>query len=118
MVVSKELNQIKSELCSSKNQWRWHTARVIDSIPPGHLATYGYVANVVNKTHGLCITARNVGWLRKYLYIKLTHKTDVPLHRIAKKGDVDSLKDSGETREVNKIKRGEEGSLECPKWLM
>ena len=117
MAISIELKQIKLELCGSKNQWRWFAAKEIDSVPRGRLATYGYIANVVNGKYGLSISARNVGWLRKYLYGKLSHDTNVPLHRIAKQGDVLSCWDSDETKACNAKKRGEEGSIKFPKWM-
>ena len=72
----------------------------------GQLASYGRVADLVNADHDLNIGARNVAWLRGVLYRRLGHDTDFPLHRIACKGDVNSLRDSPETKRFNDHLRG------------
>ncbi len=114
--MKKELAKIESFLKEPENEWRWHATQVIAEVPSGYLATYGAIADAVNKRHGLGIIGRNVGWLRKKLYEKFTHYTEVPLHRIAKDGDVGSLHDSSETKLRNDHLRSKEGSLENPKW--
>lgn len=118
MKISHELTEIKTELENSLNQWRWCAAIEINAIPPGHLATYGYIAKIVEARHGVRVRPRNIAWLRKRLYKIFTHDTEVPLHRIAKAGDVDSLADSEETQACNKQKREAEGSWDTPKWLI
>ncbi len=114
--MEEELIGIEEFLRYPTNEWRWHVAQAIAEVPPGYLATYGAIAEVVNRRHGLNILARNVGWLRGKLYELLTHDTQVPLHRIAKAGDVDSLYDSETTKSYNDRLRIEEGSLENPRW--
>ena len=111
-----ELANIESFLKEPKNDWRWHVAQVIAEVPSGYLATYGAIADAVNRRHDLNIMGRNVSWLRRKLYEKLTHHTQVPLHRIAKEGDVGSIYDSNGTKLCNDRLRSEEGSLENPKW--
>ena len=117
METSRELIEMEKELRRSPNSWRWLAAVEMDSIPSGRLATYGYITSTVANRYGVQVSPRNVAWLRKYLYGILTHDTEVPLHRIAKVGDVGSLADSEETRGYNKLKRKQEGSLGSPKWL-
>ena len=112
-----KLQELKEEFCQPGKEWRWHVTKVITEIPSGHLATYGCIAETVNEKFGYGIIPRNVAWLRKYLYGKLTHDTFVPLHRVAKAGDVHSLADSPETKSYNDKVRGMEGSLTNPIWL-
>ena len=114
--LEKQLQKIKAEFSQPGKEWRWHVTRVIAEIPRGHLATYGCIANTVNERFGHAIIARNVAWLRGYLYGILTHDTLVPLHRVAKAGDVHSLADSSETKSYNDRRRGMEGSLTNPIW--
>lgn len=114
--IKEELQSLEKQLRSSKNEWQWHVAKIITEIPPSHLATYGCIAKIANQHFGHTLTPLNVAWLRKHLYALLTHNTHVPLHRIAKAGDVKSLADSPETREHNDRLRGREGSLENPVW--
>ena len=99
-----------------KKEWRWHATQIIAEIPSGYLATYGCVAEFANQQHGLNIIARNVAWLRKHLYELLSHDTQIPLHRVAKVGDVNSLKDSVKTKSYNDRLRQQEGSLTNPRW--
>ena len=114
--MMQDLQSIQSELQNSKGQWRWHAAQTISEILSGCLATYGRVAEITNQRHGLNIVPRNVGWLRGYLYFLRGHETAVPLHRIAKVGDVKSLADSPDTKKWNDQRRGQEGSLQNPLW--
>ena len=107
--------QLIEELLREK-EWRWHVTQIIAKIPSGHLATYGCIAEFANHQYDLNIIPRNVAWLRKHLYGLLTHETQVPLHRLTKVGDVNSLADSVKTKSYNDIQRGEEGSLENPRW--
>ncbi len=112
--MEEELKRIESQL--REVEWRWQVTLIISQIPSGYLATYGCIACIANRKHGLNIIARNVAWLRGYLYALLTHDTQLPLHRIAKVNDVDSTADSKETRCYNNRLRGQEGSLRNPRW--
>ena len=114
--IKEQLKELKAEFSQAGKEWRWHVTRVITEIPRGNLATYGCIANTVNERFGHAIIARNVAWLRGYLYGILTHDTLVPLHRVAKAGDVHSLADSSETKSYNDRRRGMEGSLTNPIW--
>ena len=114
--MEEELQSIESQLRNSKDEWRWHVTRIIAEIPPGHLATYGCITKIANQCFGHTLIPRNVAWLRGHLYGLLTHNTHVPLHRVAKAGDVESLEDSDETKEHNDRLRGQEGSLKNPVW--
>lgn len=89
----------------------------INAIPSGMLATYGRIAELTNAAAGTTISARQIAWLRKQLYGFLTHDTDVPLHRVAKQGDVWSNHDSDDTRLINTELRTEEGSINGNSWL-
>jgi len=112
-----ELKKIRNHLMDSKNDWRWRTAMLFCRIPYGRLITYGELAKSINAKYSLNITARNVAWLRKYLYRLLTHQTTVPLHRIAKKGDIHSRFDSIKTKSYNDKLRQMEGILNNPNWM-
>lgn len=116
--MHRELNEIASILKKSKNLWRWKTALLICEIPEGCLVNYGAIAKCVNNKFGLNINARNVAWLREYLYNNLRneHKTAIPLHRIAKKGDYKSKHDSVQTCEINEKKRKKEGTYNNESW--
>lgn len=111
------LNDIAQTLkgsCSS--QWRWHAASFIDKIPFGKLATYGAIAKAVNGRFGLSINARNVAWLRGYLYDITNRDSTIPLHRVAKKGDEKMLSDSERTRSDGTPLRKKEGTLSNADW--
>jgi len=114
--MEKELSNFEEELRNSPGEWQWHAARVISEIPPGYLATYGKIADIVNRRYGHHINATNVAWLRRKIYELLTHDTQVPLHRVAKKGDVDSLGDSETTKSYNDRLRVQDGSLKNTLW--
>ena len=113
--MEEELKRIEEQL--REKEWRWHVTKLIAQIPPSCLATYGCIAAIANNRHGLKIIPRNVAWLRKHLYCLLTHDTQVPLHRVAKFGDVNSFADSVKTKSYNDKLRGQEGSLKNPCWL-
>ena len=114
--MQEELRSIETYLRNSKNNWRWHTAQIISEVPTGNIATYGAIAEAVNRRHNLNISSRNVAWLRGKLYELLGHDTIVPLHRIAVAGDVNSKRDSETTKSYNDRLREKEGSLENPVW--
>ena len=114
--MEKELQSIEKQLRNSKDEWQWHVTRIIMEIPSGHLATYGCVTEIANQCFGHTLIPRNVAWLRKHLYGLLSHDTQVPLHRVAKAGDVESLADSDKTKIYNDRLRRQEGSLENPVW--
>lgn len=96
--------------------WRRAAFSIIGGIPRGHLATYGRIAELV-MAHGHSAGPRNIAWLRHELYGLLGHETTVPLHRVAKAGDIDSLADSGETKKLNDRLRREEGFFENQRWI-
>ena len=114
--MDEELRNIEQDLRNSPAEWQWHVAQIISEVPTGHLATYGKIAEVVNRRHGHRINARNVAWLRRKLYGLLSHDTQVPLHRVTKIGDVASLADSNITKSYNDRLRGQENSLHNPTW--
>lgn len=112
------------ELRHSKDEWQWSVYRMMNNykIPAGTLINYGRLAQLTNQEYGTNINARNVAALRRKLYEYRrsgTYEvpTDVPLHRIAKKGDVESRHDSERTRQENNRLRSEEGSLQNPIWI-
>ncbi len=110
------MNPELEELLAERDSWRRITFEEISRIPSGYLATYGRIAEKTNERgHG--ISARNVAWLRERLYQVLGHETRVPLHRVAKQYDVDSLHDSEETKQINDVKRRTEGFFAHPRWL-
>lgn len=112
--MEEELKRFENQL--REVDWRWQVTLIITQIPSGYLATYGCIACIANQKYGLKIIARNVVWLRKYLYALLMHDTQLPLHRIAKVNDDGSTADSEKTRGYNNRLRGLEGSLENPRW--
>ena len=112
--MEEELQQIEDQL--REREWQWHVAQIIAEIPSGHLATYRCIAKIANHRYGLKIGPRNVAWLRRHLYELLSHDTQVPLHRVAKVGDVNSDADSAITKRYNDRLRRLEGSLTHPVW--
>lgn len=96
--------------------WEWQVLQHMDdaTIPPGSLITYGRLSEIAT---GSPRTARAVAQLRRKLYGLLGHDTELPLHRIAKQGDVHSLADSVTTKAENDRRRAAEGSLAHPKWI-
>ena len=69
--------------------------------------TYECIARAAHR--GGRQASRTVGNLRMKLYELLRHRTVVPLHRIATKGDLDAKNDSEETRAENNRRRKKEG---------
>lgn len=114
--MKRELQRFEKQLRNSKDEWQWHVTRIITEIPSGQLATYGCITEIANQCFGHTLIPRNVAWLRKHLYGLLSHDTQVPLHRVAKDGDVESLADSDKTKVYNDRLRRQEGSLENPVW--
>jgi len=110
------LENLEKELRNSKGEWRWHAARVIQGIPAGYLCTYGAVAREVNRRTKLNISARNVAWLRAYLYGQTSRDTSIPLHRLTKVGDAQCHADSQRTTRDARIARTAEGSWQNPRW--
>ena len=115
---------LEQKLKQSKNEWQWRVLRMMNSrvIPSGQLITYGRLAELTNQEQGTSINARNVAALRRKLNQYRRDGTyevpaSIPLHRIAKKGDVGSKYDSATTRQENNRLRGEEGSLHDPRWV-
>jgi alkylated DNA nucleotide flippase Atl1 len=110
------LEDLGGELRDSKGEWRWHVARVIQDIPAGYLCTYGAVAREVNRRTALNVSARNVAWLRAYLYGRTSRDTSIPLHRLTKVGDSQCHADSERTTRDAMIVRTAEGSWRNPQW--
>ena len=110
------LRDLEEELRTSHNEWRWYAASVIQDIRSGYICSYGEVARETNRRAGLNINARNVGWLRGYLYGRTNRDTSIPLHRLAKAGDTRCAADSERTRREAKTLRIQERSWENPKW--
>jgi alkylated DNA nucleotide flippase Atl1 len=98
------------------NAWRLAAFNVICDIPRGSLASYGYIAGAIRET-GFSVSPRTIGWLRRRIYGFLGHESEVPLHRVARAGDVHSRADSERTRARNDMLRQAEGSIERPNWL-
>ena len=116
--IMNELNRIERVLKKSKNEWEWKVANLIKEIPEGHIITYGTLAEWVNLVFSLNIVSRNTANLRRKLYRLLAdHNPALPLHRIAKKGDLHAKKDSDITRPFVEKRRREEGSWITPKWF-
>lgn len=119
MTEAKKLNDPEVQQFLDARPWRRLAVDVMrEQVLEGRLASYSRIAELVEQKLGYNPGSRNIAWLRKKLYWVLSHETDeVPLHRIAKCGDVKSLADSKETRATNNEKRGREGSLANPQWL-
>lgn len=110
------LGDLENELRNSKGEWRWHEARVIQDVPTGYLCTYGEVAREANRRARLNVGARNVAWLRRYLYERTSRNTSIPLHRLTKIGDAHCLADSRITTDDAQAARTREGSWQNPRW--
>lgn len=108
--------KLQKLLCDEK-PWRRHAYNEIKAIPSGYLASYGRIASLVGQKTGHNPGARSVAWLRRELYKILTHQTKVPLHRVAKAGDIHSLADSDDTKDFNDTIREQEGFFTDPKWI-
>ncbi len=114
--MEEELKNIELILRDSAGEWQWNVAQIITQIPHGYLVTYKALAEYANSLFGYCLIARNIAWLRRRLYELLTHETQIPLHRIAKVRDINSLADSEITKRYNDRLRAHEGSLQNPIW--
>lgn len=110
------LQSLETKLRASPGAWQWHAATRIAEIPYGHLINYKRFADWVNATCALRINASNVAWLRRYLYAALGRNTPVPLHRLAKAGDVHSRHDSVDLKAHHDTRRAAEGILTAPVW--
>jgi len=110
------LRDIEADLRDSTREWRWHASCVIQDIPPGFLCSYGEIAREANRRASLKIIARNIGWLRGYLYGRTKRQTIIPLHRVAKSSDTRCVWDSKKTRRDAKALRTQEGSWKNPRW--
>ena len=116
VVMTKGLLDLEIELSNSPNQWRWHAASVIQDIPEGFLCTYGEVARETNRRSDLRVNARNIAWLRAHLYMQTSRDTTIPLHRLAKAGDIHCTEDSVQTTRDARRDRISEGSWQNPQW--
>jgi alkylated DNA nucleotide flippase Atl1 len=117
MTQNEQLALLESALKGSTSEWRLKVLSLIQKIEPGQLISYGNLARWANKEYGLDIVPRNAAWLRKQIYWKIGHDTDIPLHRVANDGDLKSSRDHPVTQHINKHKRSAEGSLYNPVWL-
>jgi alkylated DNA nucleotide flippase Atl1 len=111
-----DLKDLVNELRKEGQEWRWHATEVMARVPPGFLASYGEIARITNERYGHQINARNVAWLRRHLYEISKRTATIPLHRIARKGDLHCEYDSKRTREESLVLRGKEGTLKNPRW--
>ena len=100
--AERELNGIRWEL----SEWEWAVAEAILKIPPGHLITYKCLSVFATGKDA----SRATGNLRNKLYRLLGHRTKVPLHRVAKQGDLTSEYDSPKTRRENAKRRKKEAT--------
>ena len=112
-----QLALLEPTLKECPNEWQWKVLGLIEQIPEGHLISYGNLARWAKKELGLDITPRNTAWLRKKIYWMVGHDTEIPIHRVASDGDTKSTRDHAVTRNINRHKRGAEGSLNNPVWL-
>jgi hypothetical protein len=110
------LQPLEAKLRASPGAWQWHAATRIAEIPYGQLINYKRFADWVNATCALRINASNVAWLRRYLYAALGRNTSLPLHRLAKAGDVHSRHDSADLKAHHDTRRAAEGILTAPVW--
>lgn len=116
--------RLEQELRRSKGEWQWKVYQLMNEevIPHGHLISYGRLAELTNEKYGTIIIARNVAELRSKLYKyersgEYRLPANLPLHRIAKKEDVESRYDSEQARQENNHLRSQEGSLKNPIWI-
>jgi alkylated DNA nucleotide flippase Atl1 len=108
---------VEAELKKSKNQWEYKVFLLIQELPAGCVITYGGLAKRANSRFGLNLVPRNIANLRRKLYLRCGHDTNIPLHRIATQGDGMSKNDSPITQVYNQRLRSAEGSWPEPKWL-
>lgn len=111
-----ELARLEDTLRASPQAWQWHVATLIMRVPAGRLITYGRLAEWANASYGLHVGASNVAWLRTHLQNLLGDSTAVPLHRLAKAGDLLSLQEPPARKKRNDQLRASEGSLAHPMW--
>lgn len=83
--AERELQAIKHKL----TEWQWKVALAIFKIPPGRLITYRSLSILATSTDA----SRAAANLRQKLIRLLGVRTQVPLHRIAKKGDLGAKAD-------------------------
>jgi alkylated DNA nucleotide flippase Atl1 len=117
LTETEQIALLERELRGSPNEWRLKVLALIRRVPSGCLISYGNLARWANKEYGLDTGPRNTAWLRKKIYGVIGHDTDIPIHRVANDGDTSSSLDHPVTQHINRIKRGEEGSLRSPVWL-
>ncbi len=89
-------------------------AQIILEIPSGKIASYRCIALIYKRRHGKELVPLVVAQTRGRFYKLLTHDTMVSLHRMATENDLNSTKDSEETRWYNKVLRGREGTSDKP----
>ena len=111
-----DLVRLEDALRASPQAWQWHVATLITRVPSGRLITYGRLAEWANASYGLRVGASNVAWLRTHLQNLLGDNTAVPLHRLAKAGDLYSRRETAARKRLNEQLRASEGSLARPLW--
>ena len=114
--LPEELVRLEGTLRASPQAWQWHVATLIARVPAGRLITYGRLAEWANASYGLRLGASNVAWLRTHLQNLLGNGTAVPLHRLAKAGDLYSRQETTARKRRNDQLRSSEGSLAHPLW--
>ena len=114
---AEQVTWLESRLSGSPGDWRLKVLGLIRQIPKGSLVSYGVLAARANREFGLSIGPRNAGWLRKRIYHEIGHDTEIPIHRVANAGDAHSTRDHPITQEINRRKRGREGSFPQPTWV-
>lgn len=118
MTHAEQVALVESELADSPNDWQLKVFRLILNVPSGHLISYGNLAKWANQEFGLSLRPRNTAWLRAKIYGIVGHETDIPIHRIANEGDVNSTRDHPYTQEVNAQRRSAEGFFAKPRWVV
>lgn len=101
-----EIANIEDRLSS----WELRVACLITEIPRGRLINYECLAALARDRPNRRPPSRAVANLRRKLYVLLGHQTQVPLHRVASKGALNSERDSIETTDENRNRRAEEGT--------
>ena len=95
--AERELQAIRHKL----TEWEWKVALAIFKIPPGRLITYRSLSILATGTDA----SRAAANLRQKLIRLLGVRTQVPLHRIAKKGDLGAKADWPEQKRGVILKR-------------
>ncbi len=120
MTYNEQADFVRTKLAGSENDWHLKVFELILKIKPGELISYDDLARWSNKEHGLTQGPRNMAQLRMRVYQLFGTNgqgIDLPVHRVANEGDLNSTFDHPETQEINRLKRSIEGSFQNPVWL-